>query len=164
MRRLGLSALLLASVACMQTPAAAPDGTTVTVTQDPSLMSGPYASAPPPPSASSPPPTSSGAATTSAEPAPSTLEDAVHLEVKPIADRCYSNRLAADSQVGEGMVTIRVIVHGTGPADASDLGSTLQDKKTISCVIAAFSHLTWHPADGKDVDSTEPFSFIKGSD
>ncbi len=148
----------LAACGASQTPAAAPDGTTtVSTSQDPAAASG--ASAPTKHKHKTPIGSPWAAAAQ-----PTTLEGAVHWQVEPIADRCYDDRAAGGTSIGEGMVNIRVVVPATGPVQATDLGSTLKDQPTIDCVIAAFSHLTWRPADGKEVDSTIPFSFIKGSD
>ena len=150
--------LFLAACGASQTPAAAPDGTTtVSTSQDPAAAS---ASAAPRKHKHKTPIGSAWAA--GAE--PTTLEGAVHFEVEPIADKCYDDRAAGDPSFGGGMVNVRVIVPATGPVKATDLGSTLKDQSTIDCIIAAFSHLTWRPADGKEVDSTIPFSFIKASD
>jgi hypothetical protein len=157
MRRLILLATL--AVGCTPPPAAPNDATNVAVSQDPAA-----ASAAAPPTAGSHPRASAGGTTAGAAPAapPMTLEGAIHFEVEPKARKCYEQRAAEDSRVGEGTVNIRIVVRPTGPVIASDLGSTLNDKATIDCIIGTFSRLTWRPTDGREVDSTIPFTFIKG--
>jgi hypothetical protein len=121
--------------------------------------------APASPAPASPATTATAAvAPTASAPEPTSFEGAVHFEVEPVARKCYEKRSDQDSRVGEGTVNIRVRVPPQGSVQASDLGSTLNDAKTIDCIILAFSRLSFRPRDGRELDSTVPFTFIKGSE
>jgi hypothetical protein len=75
---------------------------------------------------------------------------------------CYENGLRSDPKLA-GRVTVRFVIGRKGEvASAEDGGSDLPDKATVSCVVRAFSALTFPEPEGGIVTVTYPVVFQPG--